>query len=64
MIACKTQEDELQGVDKERMAEIVTVDPDAPPQPQIREVLSKNISKMGEEVSVIDAQNGEAIPDA
>ena len=49
---------------KKRIADIVTVDPDAPPEPQEKEVLSTNISKMGEEVSEIDVQDREAIPDA
>ncbi len=64
MIACKTQEDELQGGDKKKIAEIVTVDPDAPPEPEKKEVLSANMKKMGEEVSETDVQNNETIPDA
>lgn len=66
MVACNTQGYEPQGENKNKrkITEIITVDPDAPAEADKKEVLSTNISKVGEEVSEIDVQNDEAIPDA
>ena len=64
MTACNTQGYEPQGENKNKrkITEIITVDPDAPAEADKKEVLSTNISKVGEEVSETDVQNDEAIP--
>ena len=66
MTACKTKEgeSEVDYKSKVQSTDIITLGPDAPAELGKKEVLSTNISKMGEEVSEIDVQNGEVIPDA
>ena len=66
MVACNTQESKSQDEykNKELLTDIVTVDPDTPAEPEKKEILSTNISKVGEEVSEEDVQNGKGIPDA
>ena len=66
MTACNTKEGEpeVDYKSKVQSTDIITLGPDAPAEPEKKEVLSTNISKMGEEVSEIDVQNGEVIPDA
>lgn len=60
----QAQNDDQKGGDKSKQTEIVIPDPDAPAEPEKKEVSSGSIAEIGEAVSEIDVQNGELIPDA
>lgn len=63
MTAC-TNEQKMDAIDKTKKTEIATPDPDAPPEAEVKSIVSNQIMKLGEEIAEMDVKDGEAIPEA